>query len=244
MFIFNRTAKMTQNSILGTMRTAIFIVPLFILSQTSVCAQSRWSFELHGGEVYNVPMPLTIRQEGYPELKLTARYFTEPLTLPVYWDIRLSRWQNNKSWEFEVIHHKLYLENITPEVQKFNISHGFNMLMINRGFKKNSFRYRAGAGIVLAHPESVIRGKEFGNSTDDLDMGYFLSGPVLNLSVGRPIQLSRRFYLNPEAKTTFAYSKINISDGYANVYNLAFHLILGFGAELNETTHYCLVKRD
>jgi hypothetical protein len=222
---------MTQNSILGTMRTAIFIVPFFILSQTVVFAQSHWSFELHGGEVYNVPMPLRITQEGYPELKLTARYFTEPLTLPVYWDMRFSRWHNNKSWEFEAIHHKLYLDNTTPEVQKFNISHGFNMLMVNRGFDKKTFRYRTGLGVVLAHPESNIRGKEFGNSTDNWDMGYYLSGPVLNLAISKPIRLRGRFYLNAEAKTAFAYAHIKIAEGHANVYNLAFHLILGIGVD-------------
>lgn len=232
MFLFNRTAKMTQNSILGTMRTAIFIVPLFILSQTSVCAQSRWSFELHSGEVYNVPMPLTIRQEGYPELKLTARYFTEPLTLPVYWDIRLSHWRNNKSWEFEVIHHKLYLENITPEVQKFNISHGFNMLILNRGFDKGIIRYRAGVGMVLTHPESKIRGKEFGNTTDDWDMGYYISGPVVNMAISKPIRLNGRLYMNAEAKTTFAYGSIQVAEGRADVFNLAFHLILGIGYDV------------
>lgn len=223
---------MTQNSILGTMRTAIFIVPLFILSQTVVFAQSHWSFELHGGEVYNVPMPLTIKQQGYPDLKLTARYHTEAFTLPVYWDWRFSRWQNDKSWEFEAIHHKLYLDNTTPEVQKFNISHGFNMLMVNRGFDKKTFQYRAGVGVVLAHPESNIRGKEFGNSIDNWDMGYYLSGPVLNLAISKPIPMSGRFYLNAEAKTTFAYSHIKIAEGHADVYNLAFHLILGIGVDL------------
>lgn len=210
----------------------IFIVFIFTILGTTVQAQSIWTFELHGGEVYNVPMPLTISQEGYPELKLTARYFTEPLTLPVYWDIRFSRWQNDKSWEFEVIHHKLYLENTTSEVQKFNISHGFNMLMLNRGFDKRVFRYHAGVGIVLTHPESKIRGKEFGNTTDDWDMGYYISGPVVNMAISKPISLNRRLFINAEAKTTFAYGSIQVAEGRADVLNLAFHLILGVGYDM------------
>lgn len=194
-------------------------------------AQSRWTFEMHGGQVYNLPMSLSIKQQGFPDIKLTARYNTEALTLPVYWDLRFGRWQNARLWEMELIHHKLYLDNTTPEVQKFNISHGFNMIMVNRGFDKKTFRYRAGAGVVLAHPESIIRGKEFGNSTDDWDTGYYLTGPVFNLAISRPIRLGGRFYLNPEAKTTFAYSNIKIAQGHADVYNLAFHLILGFGVD-------------
>lgn len=226
---------MAHKHSLGTMKTLIFIVPFFILSQTVVIAQSHWSFELHGGEIYNAPMPLKIKQQGYPDLKLTARYHTEPFTLPVYWDIRFSRWQNDKSWEFEVIHHKLYLDNTTPEVQKFNISHGFNMLMVNRGFDKKTFRYRAGVGVILAHPESNIREKEFGNTGNDWDMGYYISGPVLNLAISKPIRLGRRLYINAEAKTTLAYAYIKVSEGHANVYNLAFHLILGIGVDLIKT---------
>lgn len=213
------------------MKTTITIL-LVLLGVVISSGQSRWSFELHGGEVYNVPMPLKIAQEGFSDLKLTARYHTEALTLPVYWDCRISKWKSNKSWELEAIHHKLYLENTTPEVEKFNISHGFNMIFVNRGFEKNKFRYRTGLGMVLVHPESKIRGLEFGNSTDDWDLGYYLTGPVLNLAVSKPIKLSGRFYANVEGKTTCAYSRIKIANGHADVYNLALHLNIGFGVDL------------
>lgn len=213
------------------MKQFIFIVSMVVFVALATFAQTRWSFELHGGQVYNLPMPLSVKQSGFPDIRLNARYDTEGFTLPVYWDMRLGRWQNMRLWEIELIHHKLYLDNTTPEVQKFNISHGFNILMVNRGLEKNKFRYRAGAGVVLAHPESIIRGKEFGNSTDDWDTGYYLTGPVFNLAISRPIRLGSRFYINQEAKTTFAYSYIRISQGHANVYNLAFHLILGFGVD-------------
>lgn len=213
------------------MKKIYFIIGIAVISLSAVNAQSRWSFELHGGEVYNLPLPLLIRQEGYPDINLTARYRSESLTLPVYWDWRISRWHKNKGWEFEVIHHKLYLDNVTGEVQKFNISHGFNLLTVNRGFEKRAFRFHAGAGIVLSHPESNIRGKEFGNTGDDLDMGYFVSGPVVNLAIGRPFRFGSRFYINTEAKTTLAYSHIRIAQGDADVYSIAFHLILGFGVD-------------
>lgn len=213
------------------MRLFIILICFFVIPATVVKAQSRWSFELHGGGAYNLPMPLVIRQQGYPDINFRAHFDSESLILPVYWDWRFSRWKNGKSWEFEAIHHKLYLDNITPEVQKFNISHGFNMIMVNRGFEKKSFRYRAGAGIVLAHPESNIRGKEFGDSTDDTDLGYFISGPVLNIAVSKPFYLGKRFYINAEAKTTLTYSNIKVAQGSSEVYNIAFHIILGPGVD-------------
>ena len=206
---------------------AILLLILFISPITN--AQSRWSFELHGGQVFNVPMPLTIRQEGFQDIKLWARFDAEPFVLPVYWDWRFSRWEAGKAWEFEVIHHKLYLSNTTPEIQKYNISHGFNMLMFNRVFQKKFVRVRVGAGVILAHPESKIRGKEFGDTGNDMDMGYFISGPVVNFAVSKPFYLGSRFYINAEVKTTFAYSSIKIASGNSDVYNLAFHLNLGPG---------------
>jgi len=213
------------------MKIFVFIFAFIIISISITNAQSRWSFELHGGEVYNVPSPLIIKQQGYPDINFSARYRTDPFSLPIYWDWRFCRWQNSKSWEFEVIHHKLYLHNTTPEVQKFNISHGFNMIMLNRGFDKKKFQFRVGGGIVLAHPESKIRGKEFGDTGDDFDLGYFISGPVINAAISRPFYLTNRFYINTEAKTTLAYSKIKLAQGHANVYNFAIHIILGFGID-------------
>lgn len=213
----------------GTMKWISFVVPFFVFAQTVTRAQARWSFELHGGEVYNVPMPLTIRQQGYPDLKLTARYASESLILPVYVDSRLIRCQDGKSWELDFLHHKLYLKNNTPEIQQFSISHGFNMIMVNRGFDRKTFQYRAGAGFVLTHPESEIRGKQFGDATNDWDMGYFVSGPVVNLSAGKHFRIANRFYLNAEAKTTLAYVNVKVAGGNADVYNIAFHLILGVG---------------
>jgi hypothetical protein len=213
------------------MKKLFGILFLIFISFPIVNAQSHWAFEVHSGQVFNLPMPLTIRQDGYPDIKFRAQYSSESFILPVYWDIRLGRWQNKRAWEFEVIHHKLYLKNTTPEVQKFNISHGFNIIMVNRGFEKKSFRYRTGAGIVLAHPESKIRGKEFGTSIDDTDLGYFISGPVINFAISRPFYIGNRFYVNAEAKTTLAYSNIKVVQGNSDVYNIAFHLILGLGAD-------------
>lgn len=216
------------------MKRFLFIVFIVLLSFPAAFAQSRWAFEFHGGEVYNVPMPLTIRQQGYPDIHLTARFYSEPFKLPFYEDARLSRWQNGKSWELEFLHHKLYLNNTTTEIQKYNISHGFNMIMVNRGFDRKTFHYRAGAGIVLAHPESKIREKEFGDSTNNLDMGYYISGPVINLAIGKHYRLSKRFYINAEAKTTLAYASIKVAEGNSNVYNIAFHLILGVGFDFKK----------
>jgi hypothetical protein len=225
---------MNQNLISETMKILFFIVSFLFVSTRVTQAQSQWTFEFQSGGAYNAPMPLKISQQGYPNIKLTANYHTEALTLPVYMDVRLGRWQNHRSWELEFIHHKLYLDNTTSEVQKFNLSHGFNMVFLNRGFNQKTFRYHAGIGIVITHPESKIRGKDFGDSENTWDLGYYLSGPVINLAISKPIWLGNRFFINTEAKTTFAYTSVKVAQGRADVFNLAFHLILGVGVNLNK----------
>lgn len=212
---------------------SIVILLVFILLNSKVQAQSRWLFELHEAVVANVPLPLTIHQEGYPSIKLSgARYHTEPFTLPVYYDGRISRWRNDKSWEMEFIHHKIYLQNNPPEVQSFNVSHGYNLLMVNRGFDRQLFRYRVGTGVVIAHPESEVRNRVFESQRKDNDKGYYLSGPALQASLNKPFYLGNRFFINAEARTTLAYASVKIAQGRADVWNIAFHLMLGMGVEV------------
>lgn len=188
-----------------------------------------WNFEFHGGTVWNVPSRLHIVQKGYPDIDLVARWRGEPFILPVYWDWRISRWQNNRSWELESIHNKMFLDNPTDDIQGFSISHGFNIFTINRGFKKNGFVFRPGLGIVVAHPENNIRHQKLDESYGIFDNGYQITGPSAILSIARPLNISSRLFLNPEAKTTFGFSRVKIHQGYADVYNFALHLILGFG---------------
>lgn len=209
-----------------------FVITILLLHGMALArGQVRWAFELHGGNAYNVPAPLVIKQHGYSNIRMVARYRTEGFVLPVYWDWRLSRWEDGRSWELEAIHHKLYLTNTTPEVLRFSISHGFNILTINRGYARKKIRYRAGMGIVLIHPESNVRGREFGDSANDWDLGYYIAGPVVSLAIGRPLSLGGGVFLNLEAKSTLAYSYTPISGGHAHVFNVAFHLVAGVGLD-------------
>lgn len=214
------------------MKTIVLFIAMIVLSLVAK-AQSRWSFELQEAVVYNVPLPLTIRQDGYPAIKVSgARYHTEPFTLPVYYDGRISRWQDDHSWEVEFIHHKIYLQNNPGEVQAFNVSHGFNLLFVNRGFDRQILRYRLGAGVVIAHPESEVRGLVFNSARGDNDRGYYLSGPAIHVSVNKPFYLGNRFFINAEARTTLAYASVKVAQGRADVYNIAFHLVLGVGVDV------------
>ena len=199
-----------------------------ILASIQWSAAQTWSFDLSFGAAANVPMPLSIHQQGYPDIKLNAHYYTEPFTAPVYWDWRFARWKDNRGWEFEAINHKLYLENKPDEVQQFSISHGLNLLYINRQYINNFCTFKIGAGIALTHPENRVRMMVNDQGKDPFG-GYHVSGPAINLAAGRRFYLMRGFYVNVETKTTFCYARIPVALGHADVFSFAFHLSAGLG---------------
>ena len=90
---------------------------LFLLMAWSpLNAQRTWSFELHGGVTANMPLPLTIIQQNYPIIYFKqARYYSEPLKSPYYWDWRFAKWFGKHSIEFEAIHIEKSLASVwTP----------------------------------------------------------------------------------------------------------------------------------
>jgi hypothetical protein len=182
--------------------------------------------------VYNAPLPLTISQAGFPNIKIAAaKYETRPFKVPYYWDLRFSRVANNRSWEFEFVHHKIYLINKPDEVQRFSISHGFNIATINRGFFFDHFHIRFGLGAVLTHPEITVRNQKLDESLGLFNDGYYIRGPSLNASIGSRFYPIKRVFVNIEGKTTYSYVNVPVNGGNASLSNLAFHLIAGIGID-------------
>lgn len=216
-----------------------FIVVLLVVSNVTIAlnylpheSRPRWSFEYHFGGVHNFKVPLTIVQQGHPDIYIhRAEFETEPFTGPHYWDWRITKWFDFGGISFESIHQKIYLINKPAEVQRFGISHGYNMCLIN--FHK-SFRWMnlvLGGGSVLMHPESTVRGLKYPEGPG-LDIhGYVLRGWVVNTGISHQIRIWKRFYVSTEAKFTFSQARAPIVDGYADVTNIAFQFIFGGGID-------------
>ncbi|MBL7765435.1 MAG: hypothetical protein JNJ58_05045 [Chitinophagaceae bacterium] len=200
-------------------------------------AQRYWSFELHGGWAGNIPLPLRIQQDGHPDIYFKrARFSSEPFVMPVYWDWRFSKRINRHSFEFEAIHHKLYLLNPHPDIQRFGISHGFNILTLNYARYFKYFIVRNGIGSVLMHPESTIRNLEYPEGPGFDIKGYRLRGIVWNTAVAHRFHFFRkRMFLNLEAKATFAKANAPIVNGVAKVNNIALQMIGGLGVNFLRT---------
>lgn len=192
-------------------------------------AQESWALEGYLGAVWNAPAPLSIHQTSQDDIKLTAHYETRPFEQTPYYAWRLGRWTKDRAWEFEFIHHKLFLDDPPDEVQHFEATHGFNMLVINRARVRKKTILRLGGGVVLAHPETQVRGVEPPGGGGIRGRGYHLTGPVVQGSIGRRFALTDNLFFAMEAKLVAAYARFPVDDGHAATSNLALHGLAGIG---------------
>lgn len=204
-------------------------IALILANNCILSAQVSWTAEAYGGAVSNIRTPLKVSQEGYPDISINATYRSRSLERPIYYGWRIGRWDNGKSLELEFIHHKIYLENNPPEIQSFSVSHGLNMLMIGRGIQSTNFIFRYGAGIIISHPEFTVRNISYDQKQGIFNKGYKPNGVAFNASISYPFNLSERFFINTEFKSTFSLLTISQKNFDINTSNLAFHLILGAG---------------
>ncbi len=192
-------------------------------------AHATWTFGVLGGSVYSVRTPLTIVQSGFDAIDVRARYEGKPLEPPPYYVLRIGTWKGRRGWELEFIHEKLYLKNKPPEVQRFSVTHGYNHVLLNRAWRTKEFVFRLGAGIVIPHPETTIRGRRHSERKGLLEHGYYLSGPSLQTAVGRRFRISSRLIGVAEGKVCGSYARIPIQDGHADVTHVAIHGLIGLG---------------
>jgi len=212
-------------------KLALLTAFLLCIFSIEILPQSKLVFELGTGLPYNFPVPLTIRQNGESTIHLTAQYESRPFEIPIFWDWRIGYWSGSDGWELEAIHHKLFLENKPPQVEQFDISHGLNLVIINRCFLRNGFIFKVGGGIALTHPESLIRRQRLIEARGILDQGYYVSGPALLFSAGKRLYLLNNNFIIVEAKLGLSYSYVPIANGTADVYNIAAMLTCCIGTD-------------
>jgi len=188
-----------------------------------------WSIEVLTGAAHNFALDLTVRQSGLEELSLTGRFETRPFEDAPYYAVRLARWGDRSGWELELLHHKLYLSEPTPEVERFDVSHGFNVVSLIRTWRVGGWAIRTGGGIVVAHPETVVRGRASPGTGGLFGRGYFVTGPAAQLGAGRRLRLGGGLFLGAEGAFTAARAHVPVVDGEASVPNVAVHVRVGLG---------------
>ena len=206
------------------LRSRLFLIAAGAVgaARFATAQDARWTLEAFAGAAANVNTPLTVRQDGQPELEVPAHWATRPFTSPFYWNLRVGRSGPRGGWELELLHHKIYLDNPTVEVSRFEITHGFNMVTLQRTWIRSGWVLRAGAGALVAHTESTVRGLRDSGS-------YQIAGPAFQVGVGRRFPFTRHFFGALEGKVTYAHAKVSIESGKASTSNVAFHGLFGLG---------------
>ncbi len=189
-------------------------------------ARAEWRFAAATGFAKSLPTRLTIEQDGFPDLRLTARYDNRPFATPLHWMLRLSHGEE-AAWELQHIHHKLFLRNRPPEVARFDISHGYNIFTVARSRLHGAWTWRAGAGVVIAHPESTVRGRRFGPKEGIFGLDQYLAGPAVIGGIGYGLRGGSRLGLAAEAQLTAAWARVPIEEGHATAPNVALHVLVG-----------------
>jgi hypothetical protein len=191
-----------------------------------------WSLTLGTAIPFNFPTSLHISQDFQNEIHFKAHYETRPFHMPYYYDIRIGKWDGCMAWEFEDIHHKIYLRNINEDVQHFSISHGYNLFYFNRAICWHSVIWRLGAGWVIAHPESTIRGHtldEKGGTCNN--SGYYLAGATAQGSISKRLYLPKKWFVEVEGKITASEAHVVVVNGDAEAPNIAVHANLSIGRD-------------
>lgn len=194
-------------------------------------AAAEWRLEAATGAARSLTTPLSIEQDGFAELHLDAEYDNRPFDGAPYFMLRISRRSGAAAWELQHLHHKIYLRNLPPEVERFDVTHGYNLFTLGRSWTRGFFTLHAGAGMVIAHPESTIRGRRFGPKEGIFGLDQYPTGPALVLGASHEWRLAGGLFVSPELQFTAARARVPIRDGEASAPNVAFHFLIGLGWE-------------
>jgi hypothetical protein len=182
-----------------------------------------WSLETLLGDAINLDSRTHIQYAQSTPIALNGDYETRGLEAPPHYTVRVARWDRERGWELQLLHHKIYLRNRPPEVEALSVSHGFNIVSLNRAYRVDRWRFRIGVGPVIAHPEARIGGVSYGGP-------YELAGVAGLGGVDTTLDLSPHFALLAELTATFGYIEVHphgSDDLTFSVRNPALHAQVG-----------------
>ncbi len=196
---------------------------------------SQISIDVATGDAFNLRTPITITQKGFPDIHIRdAKLRTRPFKGYPYFDLQVGFWRGNRGWIIGFLHHKLHLQDdLPPEVERFEISNGFTILSLSRGLRRGHLILSAGAGVVIANPDTRVRGvderEDAGFLHSIIGSGYYFSGGSILLAAQRNFPIVKHLHVALAAKASGSYTRVPMPDGRATVPNVALHLHAGLG---------------
>jgi len=191
------------------------------------------SFDLSLGDACSVDQNITVARQDASDINFRASFKTNGLKSPQYYSIRLGEYINNKNLEFEFIHHKLYVEDLPLVIDKFEVTDGYNLFLINivNNLKRDIY-YRIGVGTVVVHPDITIDGetnyvKGGGLIPKFWTDGYHWGGISSQISLFYEKKIASKIQFNLETKFVYARTSIPVVGGNFILPNLSFHFLAG-----------------
>jgi len=195
-----------------------------------VAAHAQTTIEAYSGTSFSLPLPVSIAQHGFPDIRFTAHFHTRPLEDTWYYQFRLGLWNGSRGWLIEFLHHKLYLDQTWPHpaaVKRFDITNGFSLITVSRGWRSRQTFVALGAGPVLGYPITNVRGRRNGHN-EGLG-GYHFVGVTMVGTLNQRLPIGKRFFLAAETRASISYARVPINGGHASVPNAAVHFHVGAG---------------
>ncbi len=202
---------------------------IFLALSPSLAQAGDWEFSFGLGGSLNSDQSIKLDMDQGQDIDLgNVELQSKPFQSPFYYTLRSGYWVDNRAWEVELIHQKLYAKSsdLPERVDHFEISDGYNLLYVNyaKAMAPNWIT-RFGVGAVIPHPDITIDGKRSHG-------GYQLGGITGQLGLEREFPVNDWLKFSLEGKVTYSYAKIEFSQGEAYVPNTALHLIGQFKFQL------------
>jgi hypothetical protein len=188
---------------------------------------AQWSLDVLIGDAYNADSHTRIKHHELGDFSFDGDYETHGFESPLHYAWRIARRDDDGAWELQLLHHKIFLQNRPSGVDALSVSHGFNIVTINRAVEHRGWHLRAGLGPVITHTEARILGASY-------DGPYEIAGAAALIGVGREVELGAHFYLLGEVSGTYGYIRTQPngpSDLELTIQNPALHAQVGLGYE-------------
>jgi hypothetical protein len=201
------------------------LVGVVLVEQPAVADDAHWAFDVLIGDAYNFDSRTRVRHVSVGRVSIDGEFETRGLEGPLHYAWRVARWEDDKAWELQLLHHKLYLQDPPSPIESLSVSHGFNIITVNRAFEFDGWRARIGLGPVVTHAEARIAGTSYNGP-------YELAGAAALIGAGRVLALTSHLYLLGEISATFGYIEVNpegTPELEFNIRNPALHAQVGLG---------------
>ena len=194
--------------------------------------------EISLGNAFNLDQSLSILKDG-EQINFDASFKTNGLKSPQYYSIRVSKPLKKRNIEFEMIHHKLYIEeNLPDRVSRFEVTDGYNFLLFNLSSNiRQNFFYRLGIGTVVSHPYIIVDGETNYMRGGGLipkfwSDGYHWDGISAQISTFYKNNYKDQWSYQLETKLIYAHTTIPIQGGEVTVPNTSIHFLFGLSRKL------------